>query len=129
MLQDLDRNGTAAMLPGSGERGYCITSDHEIHGSVIVAERGDTAYLWGMYVHPSRQRQGLGSRLLHGVAIEIETAEKVEIRVLASSPAAISFYKKHGFMESGSEKIEILNSVEAAALVMNASVKNLRTMP
>lgn len=129
MLKDLEHNGTASMLPGSGERGYCLASDHDIHGSVIVAERSGVAYLWGMYVHPSQQRRGLGSRLLHGVAGEIETAEKVEIRVLVSSPAAISFYRKHGFIETGREKTEIMNSVEAETLVMSASVKSLKTAP
>ena len=129
MLKDLEQNGTASMLPGSGERGYCIASDQEIHGSAIVAERGGVAYLWGMYVHPSQQRQGLGSRLLHGVAAEIETAEKVEIRVLGSSPAAISFYRKHGFIETGHETVELMNSVETETLVMSADVKSLKTAP
>lgn len=127
MLKDLEHNGTASMLPGSGERGYCIASDHEIDGSAIVAERDGVAYLWGMYVHPSQQRRGLGSQLLHKVEGAIETAEKVEVRVLATSPAAIVFYRKHGFAETGSETIEILDSVKVSALVMAASVKNLKT--
>ncbi|TIX90030.1 GNAT family N-acetyltransferase [Rhizobium sp. P44RR-XXIV] len=127
MLKDLEHNGTASMLPGSGERGYCIASDHEIDGSAIFAERDGVAYLWGMYVHPSQQRRGLGSRLLHGVAGEIETAEKVEVRVLVSSPAAINFYRKHGFTETGREKTELINSVETATLVMCTSVENLKT--
>lgn len=126
MLKDLEHNGTASMLPGSGERGYCIASDHEIHGSAIFAERGGVAYLWGMYVHPSQQRKGLGSRLLHGVVDAIESAEKIEVRVLVTSPTAIVFYRKHGFAETGSETIEILDSVEASALVMSTSVEGFR---
>ncbi len=117
------------MLPGSGEYGYCIASDHQIHGSAIIAERGGVAYLWGMYVHPTQQRKGLGLQLLHGVAEKIEAAGKVEARVLVSSTAAISFYKKHGFIETGQEKVELMNSVEAATLVMCASVENLKTAP
>ena len=126
MLKNLEQKGTASMLPGSGERGYCIASDHEIHGSAIFAERRGFAYLWGMYVHPGRQRKGLGSQLLHKVAGVIETAEKIEVRVLVTSPAAIVFYRKHGFTTTGNETIEILDSVEASALVMSTSVESLR---
>ena len=90
MLADLERNGTASML-GSDERGYCLASGHEIYGSVIIAERGRVAYLWGMYVHPRRQRIGLGSRLLLGAAARIRSAPKVEIRVLLSSSGAVIF--------------------------------------
>jgi ribosomal protein S18 acetylase RimI-like enzyme len=126
MLEDIERKGTASMLPGSGERGYCVASDHQILGSAIVAERGAIAYLWGMYVHPSQQRKGLGSRLLRGVAATIETAEKVEVRVLVSSPMAIGFYRKHGFTETSDETIEILDSVKASALVMSANIESLK---
>ncbi|MFK0165312.1 GNAT family N-acetyltransferase [Rhizobium sp. NPDC090279] len=126
MLKDLERNGAASMLPGSGERGYCIASSGRLHGSAIVAERGTVAYLWGMYVHPSQQRKGFGTLLLAGVAEEIETAERIEVRVLVSSPAAIDFYRKHGFVETGREMIEILGSVEAAALVMSVCTESLK---
>ncbi len=114
------------MLPGSGERGYCIASDHQILGSAIVAERGAIAYLWGMYVHPSQQRKGLGSRLLYGVASTIEVARKVEGRVLVSSPMAIGFYRKHSFAETGDETIEIMDSVMASTVVMSASIERLK---
>jgi hypothetical protein len=48
MLEDLERRGVAALLPGTGERGYCAVRDGGVVGSAVVAERGRTAYLWGM---------------------------------------------------------------------------------
>ncbi|PYE29739.1 ribosomal protein S18 acetylase RimI-like enzyme [Rhizobium sp. PP-F2F-G38] len=127
MLKDLDDNGVASMLPGTGERGYCMVRKDEISGTAVIIERGDTAYLWGMYVHPQQQRKGLGSLLLKGVAKAITDAQKVEIRVLGSSPQALAFYQKHGFVESGREAVDLLGTLTAEAIVMSAYVENLRT--
>ncbi|MBB4952856.1 ribosomal protein S18 acetylase RimI-like enzyme [Agrobacterium vitis] len=74
------------MLPGSGERGYCIADGQDIQASAIVVERGSVAYLWGMYVHPNCQRQWLGSMLLKGVASQIVTSSDIEIRALRCRP-------------------------------------------
>lgn len=128
MLADLERNGTASMLPGSDERGYCLASGHEIYGSVIIAERRRIAYLWGMYVHPRQQRIGWGSRLLLGAAARIRSAPKVEIRVLLSSSGAVDFYRKHSFMETGTENVEILETINAEALVMQADTESLKAL-
>ena len=49
MLQPLNE-GAASMLPGNGERGYCLVLGGEIIGSAVVRELGKIAYLWGMYV-------------------------------------------------------------------------------
>lgn len=127
MLKDLDDNGVASMLPGTGERGYCMVRENEINATAVIIERGDTAYLWGMYVHPHQQRKGLGSRLLKGVANTITDAQKVEIRVLGSSPQALAFYQAHGFVESGREAIDLLGTLTIEAIVMSAYLENLRT--
>jgi ribosomal protein S18 acetylase RimI-like enzyme len=85
MLQPLEE-GATSMLPGSGERGYCLTFGTRIIGSAIVNERGKTAYLWGMYVLPEYQGDGAGSQLLFHAAHEITISKRVEARVLHSSP-------------------------------------------
>lgn len=125
MLAGLDQNGIAGMLPGRDERGYCLASQGEVIGSVIMAERGETAYLWGLYVRPDWQRRGIGSRLLRGSALGIEAATRVEVRVLSVSVAAISFYRKHGFTGIGEEDTEISDRVVRPCLVMAASTERL----
>ena len=129
MLNDLDDNGVTSMLPGTGERGYCMVAADKIKGSAVVAERGSIAYLWGMYVHPRQQRKGLGSQLLSGVARTIKDAQEIEIRVLVSSPAALGFYEKNGFLESGKETVALLDAVTAEAIVMKIDVESLRSRP
>ncbi|HBF29556.1 GNAT family N-acetyltransferase [Rhizobium sp.] len=128
-LEDLAENGTASMLPGSGERGYCITDGQSIQASAIVVERGTVAYLWGMYVHPSCQRQGLGSLLLKGAAAQIVTSADIEIRVLPTSPWAIRFYQKHGFVQTGTEDTELTAGASAQTLIMSVKVERLKALP
>lgn len=125
MLEDLAENGTASMLPGSGERGYCIADGRGIQASAIVVERGAVAYLWGMYVHPSCQRQGLGSILLKGAVSQIVTAANVEVRVLPNSPWAVSFYQKLGLVETGTEDFEVPGGT-MKSLIMSGKVEALK---
>lgn len=125
MLAGLDRNGIAGMLPGRGERGFCLVSQEDVVGSVVMAERGKTAYLWGLYVRPDCQRCGVGSRLLLASVLGIEVATRVEVRVLSASVPAISFYRKHGFTEVGEEQTEISDMVVKPCLVMEATTERL----
>lgn len=107
----------------------CMADGQDIRASVIVVERGTVAYLWGMYVHPSCQRQGLGSILLKGVASEIATSSDIEIRALSTSSSAISLYRKHGFVKTGTEDTELTGAVSAKTLIMSVSVERLKAMP
>lgn len=47
MLADLEQQGVAGMLPGTGEKGYCSIINKQLQGSIIIAERGRIAYVWG----------------------------------------------------------------------------------
>ncbi|PIO96380.1 GNAT family N-acetyltransferase [Pleomorphomonas carboxyditropha] len=81
-----------------------------------------------MYVRPDWQRRGAGSRLLLAGALGIQAAKRIEIRVLGSSPAAISFYRKHGFAEIDEELTEIFDKIEKPCLVMEVSVDTLKRL-
>ncbi|GGH32542.1 GNAT family N-acetyltransferase [Paenibacillus segetis] len=54
-------------------------------------------------IHPSYQRQGIGRKLME--AVKIMAAEqgicKLSLRVLATNPGAVVFYKSCGFQEQG----------------------------
>jgi RimJ/RimL family protein N-acetyltransferase len=126
MLADLEAHETGSMLPETGERGYCVASEGVIQGSVIIAERGKAAYLWGLYILPECQRHGLGSQLLAAAIGILRQAERVEIRVLESSLPAQAFYQKHGFREVGKETSELLGSATVEMIVMEAQVGTLK---
>lgn len=114
------------MLPRGDERGYCMVSSDGIIGSAIIAERGRTAYLWGMYVLPRHQRSGVGSQILATVATEVEISERLEVRVLVSSSWAQAFYRKHGFQLVGEASTEVMAGVHAATSVLAVEVTQLR---
>lgn len=118
MLSALDASELRNMLPGRDERAAVATLSGQVVGSVIVAERGQVAYLWGMYIHPARQRRGVGSALLRHAADWLSQAALVEARVLPSSPWAVAFYGRHGFRETGQEPFEAAPGHAVQALVM-----------
>lgn len=118
--------GIGAMLPGRGERGYCLSANSQIIGSAVVNEPGRTAYLWGMYVHPQHQRAGVGSRLLAHVVRSLSVAERLEIRALRTSRGALAFYRGWGFEPVGDEEIELMSGVSVTGRVLVADVATLR---
>ena len=97
MISGLDAHGTAQMMPGTGELGFCALDRTEVVGSIIYLKRGAVAYLWGMYVLPAHQRSGVGSKLLQAVTRRVGSDVRLEVRVQLSSPHAKAFYIHHGF--------------------------------
>ncbi|WNJ92103.1 GNAT family N-acetyltransferase [Bosea sp. 685] len=118
MLSGLDRKGLSGMLPGNGERGYCALCGERLVGTAIAAERGQKAFLWGMYVDPGQQRLGLGTRLLSAVIADLALVSILEARALRSSPWAIAFYEGRGFRHNGDEAIELADGFSGTAAIM-----------
>lgn len=54
-------------------------------------------------IHPDFQGQGIGKKLLQYMEKWAKTAgyKKISLRVLATNPNAINFYKKNGYVEQG----------------------------
>jgi ribosomal protein S18 acetylase RimI-like enzyme len=107
LLALLDAPGLSAILPAADGRATVAdaggSAAAEIVGSIIVAERGRTAYIWAMYVAPGYQRQGLGRALLRQGTGWLSTAETLEVRVIRSSTGAMAFYEAFGFRETAIE--------------------------
>ncbi|CAN7151125.1 GNAT family N-acetyltransferase [Pararhizobium sp. LjRoot238] len=125
MLSNLDAHGASALLPDNGEQGYCAVVDDEIVGSAIFADRGGTAYLWGMYVSPLHQRGGVGTLLLEAVS-SASNSDRLEIRVLSAIEPALSFYTKQGFKITGQEETEIMPAIHANSLIMSLKIDRSR---
>lgn len=125
MLQPLNQ-GVASMLPGNGERGYCLVLGTKVIGSAVVRERGQTAYLWGVYVLPGHQRAGVGSQLLAHAVQDLTSSKNIEARVLRSSSSAQNFYRARGFGLVGEEMTEVMAGISLPTLVLAANVDALR---
>lgn len=62
---------------------------------------GRTVKLHRLYVHPSRQKEGVGAGLLRAVRTAFPEAEAIALEVEPANERAIAFYRKHGFTEAG----------------------------
>ena len=126
MLAALDASELRHMLPGQDERAAVAVLAGQVVGSAVSAERGRVAYLWGMYVHPAQQRQGIGTALLGHVLGWLSLTASVEVCVLPSSPWAVAFYGRHGFQQTGQESFEAAPGHAVQALVMTVSRTTLQ---
>ena len=117
MLDDLDRHGTASLLPEIGAKGLCLLDGGEVVGTAIHSVGRSVVYLWGMYVMPRHQRFVAGTLLYRSVR-EAVREQPVEVRVVQSSHQAVNFYRKLGFQTVGEEVTEIMPHVEAVCLTM-----------
>lgn len=59
-------------------------------------------FLWGMFVHPSMRRHGVGAALLRG-ALEYASSkvEQITLSVVTTNRAGIALYEKFGFTAYG----------------------------
>jgi ribosomal protein S18 acetylase RimI-like enzyme len=61
-------------------------------------------YVWGMYVRPEAQGQGVGAALLQALlAAAAGVVEQVKLMVVADNAGAIALYRKLGFVTYGVE--------------------------
>lgn len=66
-------------------------------GYAIVLSEGSQAYIPELAVHPDRQGEGYGSRLLSTVLEEFADHSELRLTVRAVDERAQSFYRDHGF--------------------------------
>lgn len=86
---------------------YYVTTDkstQQVVGFVIFGIYSiDTAHIMMFAVHPSFQRQGIGTQILDFALKKIRetTVGRVRLEVKKQNSQAIKFYKKHGFIIKG----------------------------
>ena len=71
------------------------------HAGAKIQHKG---FLWGMFVHPSQRRHGVGAALLQA-AIEHASSEveQITLSVVTTNRSAIALYEKFGFTAYGHE--------------------------
>lgn len=81
---------------------WVAASDQEILGFMSMADEDDLFVLGTLYVLPEHQDSGIGEQLLDK-AKELADKTQISLQVAAYNDKAIDFYKKHGFVLSGSQ--------------------------
>jgi ribosomal protein S18 acetylase RimI-like enzyme len=64
-----------------------------------------------LYVHPSYQRQGIGSQLLRSLIAVFPEAQSLELEVAELNHMGRAFWTQHGFHESGRGQVQVGGAV------------------
>lgn len=71
------------------------------HAGAKIQHKG---FLWGMFVHPSLRRHGVGAALLHAAIDHASpVVEQITLSVVTTNRSAIALYEKFGFTTYGRE--------------------------
>ena len=127
MVALLSDETLAGVVPQNDETVLIARIQDTILGCAVIAERHGTAYLWGVYVAPAWQRQGIGTLLVRRAVSVLEQARSVQAMVLIATDEAVRFYRSLGFSIDDEIGIDLTQSFCAQAHVMTASVPALKT--
>ncbi|WP_375688200.1 GNAT family N-acetyltransferase [Pseudooceanicola sp. LIPI14-2-Ac024] len=84
-----------------------IRIDADLVGFYVLRRRETELYIDHLYVDPARQGTGLGRSVVASIMDEARSLDiPVRLMALKGSPAN-DFYKRHGFIETGSDAFDI----------------------
>jgi predicted N-acetyltransferase YhbS len=77
----------------------------QLLGCVYTEVRGARGYLGQLAVDPARQNQGLGMRIVEAAEEHLrrQGCEAIDILVLSLRPELPPIYRRHGYIETGTE--------------------------
>jgi ribosomal protein S18 acetylase RimI-like enzyme len=113
-LSEMMRQGSLLLAALGGQAVACV----------YLELRGERAYFGMLAVDPSRQRTGLG-RLMVTAAEQYgrdHGCQRMDISVLSLRPELLPFYRKLGYVETGTEEFRAarsLNAGECYCIVMS----------
>ncbi|HTT23750.1 MAG TPA: GNAT family N-acetyltransferase [Candidatus Sulfotelmatobacter sp.] len=104
----IDRNRVDLEFVGSLlAKGKFLVAEEEgtIVGCVYLELRGDRAYLGLLSVDPERQKAGIGSKIMREAEQRCATSgcRFVDLRVIDLRRDNHAFYKRRGYVETGTE--------------------------
>ena len=99
-----DEELLAAMM----QKGTILTAEDaagQLLGCVYTEVRGARGYLGQLAVDPARQSRGLGMRIAEAAEEHLrrQGCEAVDILVLNLRPELLPIYRRHGYIETGTE--------------------------
>ena len=90
--------------------GIAKTEQGEIVGMITARERDDLLVVSRLYVLPSYQRRGIGSRLLNASYSMFPETTSVQLEVEEQNSSGRAFYRKLGFMEVGRRSDDVFGT-------------------
>ena len=100
-LNDVDdsENGINRFLKRNPDTCFVAEVDDKIVGAILTGNDGRHGYIYHTSVHPSYQKQGIGSALVKNSLEELKKAgiSKVALVVFKNNLAGNTFWEKQGF--------------------------------
>ncbi len=100
----------------SGNMGVLIDK-----GSIIGTGCYDGNHITGVYILPTFQKQGFGSRIMD--CLEMEISKKYDTVLLDASLSAVCFYEHRGYQTVGHGIYELQNDVKLVYEIMEKKLK------
>jgi ribosomal-protein-alanine acetyltransferase len=109
-----------AQLNRRGELGWVVESHGIVSGFIVVRAVVAEAEILNLCVDPAKRRAGNATALLQKALDELSKlrVQRLYLEVRESNLSAISFYRKHGFAETGLRAKYYRDPDEAAVLMM-----------
>jgi len=100
-----------------------VDESGKILGAANAREDEDRVVILNrLYVHPSCQKNGVGTKLLNEIVKGFPIAEKILLEVVANNIDSINFYLNYGFQITGLN----INTVENVTLHVKVLQKRLK---
>ncbi len=89
--------------------------NHQLLGCVYTEVRGARGYMGQLAVDPARQSRGLGMRIMEAAEEHLrrQGCEAVDILVLNLRPELPPIYRRHGYVETGTEEFHSSRPLKA----------------
>ena len=81
------------------------TDGNKIIGSVRAYSDNDSCFIGRLIVHPERQGQGIGTKLMHNIEACFPNIQRCELFTGTKSTKNIKLYKKLGYRQFKEQKI------------------------
>lgn len=96
---DYSENGIILFLKRNPDTCFVAEADDKIVGAILTGNDGRRGYIYYTSVHPSYQKQGIGSALVKNSLEELKKAgiSKVSLVVFKNNLAGNGFWEKQGF--------------------------------
>ncbi len=100
-LNNLDdsREGITRFLERNPDTCFVAEAEQQILGAILTGNDGRRGYIYHTAVSPQRQKQGIGTLLVHAAldALRKNGIHKVELVVFAHNAGGNAFWEKQGF--------------------------------
>ena len=98
-------------------------------GFIACFNKGNNYEITALYVLPEYQRLGIGSQLMHVALNNIhDINSSLSLWVLRDNVSAVSFYKKHGFVNSKEINEELYEDTKIIDIMMVRNPPHIKNM-